>query len=242
MYSPANQENPPICARPSCNNTTSKYTRPKNGNIWKKYCCASCQVPVLKGTSKYSYSETAPKCLNPHCQNLTNQRTRKHTGWNIFCSTSCQNIFQGPVILSNSSKDKISITVSTLWDNRTTEERNLIFQKSKKNSYLNKEYILPSGRIIQLRGHEPKAMDELLKIYNEKDILTQNDLMPIISYIKPNGRKAKYFPDIYIPTDNLIIEVKSLWTYSGTPEHLTINLLKEQATIAAGYKFKFNIY
>ena len=63
-----------------------------------------------------------------------------------------------------------------------------------------------------------------------------------ISYIKPNGRPAKYYPDIYIPKDNLIIEVKSKWTYSGKPEWLETNLLKQQATIVAGYNFKFLIY
>jgi len=43
---------------------------------------------------------------------------------------------------------------------------------------------------------------------------------------------------MYIEKDNLIIEVKSLWTYNKYKE---INLLKQKACIEAGYNFKFMI-
>ena len=45
-----------------------------------------------------------------------------------------------------------------------------------------------------------------------------------------------YHPDIYIPTDNLLIEVKSWWTLR---ENYEINRLKQLAALAAGYRFQF---
>ena len=242
MSSPANQENPPNCSRPSCPNTTSKYTRPKNSNIWKKYCCATCQVPTLKGTSKYSYPNIAPKCLNPVCSSLTTRRTRKHTVWNKFFSTSCQNYTQGPTILSTEAKSKISNTVSDIWKNRTDLERDSIFSNSRSTGFKRKEFIFPSGKIIYVLGNEPVALHNLLKTYNESEIIAGNELKLALSYTNIDNRKSRYYPDIYIPKDNLIIEVKSKWTYSGKPEWLQTNLLKQQACLDAGYNFRFIIY
>ena len=48
-------------------------------------------------------------------------------------------------------------------------------------------------------------------------------------------KKHRYFPDFYIPKDNLIIEVKSTFTYN---KELEKNLLKEQCVKDAGFKYK----
>jgi hypothetical protein len=237
-----NQSNPPKCKREECNHLVSKLNRKKNGRIWKTYCCATCQVPTLKGSSKYSYPNSEPKCLNSACQNLTKRRSRKHEGWNKYCSTTCQNITQGPPILSDISKAKISKTVSDIWDVRTDEERLQIFKSSQASQRKKKEYKFASGKIIFVMGNEILALNELLKTYLESDIIAGSDLSLIIKYQKPNGKNGKYYPDIYIPKDNLIIEVKSKWTYRGRPEWLESNRLKQQACLDAGYNFKFMIY
>ena len=57
-----------------------------------------------------------------------------------------------------------------------------------------------------------------------------------------DNKKHRYYPDLYIPKDNLIIEVKSQWTYNSQQKWYNTNLLKRQACIAAGYKFKFMIF
>lgn len=82
---------------------------------------------------------------------------------------------------------------------------------SSMNIYKSKEYILPSGRKIKLQGYEPQALDILLKMYDESDIKVSRIEMPKIWYFK-NETMHKYYPDFYIPRDNLIIEVKSEWT------------------------------
>ena len=48
-----------------------------------------------------------------------------------------------------------------------------------------------------------------------------------------------YHPDIVIPKENRIIEVKSTWTYNGKPEFESKNKAKEKACSEAGWKFEF---
>lgn len=62
--------------------------------------------------------------------------------------------------------------------------------------------------------------------------------MPKISY-KLNQKEFKYYPDIYIKSENKIIEVKSSWTYE---KNLVKNILKALATMKLGYSFEFWIY
>ena len=56
------------------------------------------------------------------------------------------------------------------------------------------------------------------------------------------GIKRRYFPDIYIPKENLIIEVKCEWTYSGRDNYLEVNMAKKEAVLNMGIKFMFMIY
>jgi hypothetical protein len=56
--------------------------------------------------------------------------------------------------------------------------------------------------------------------------------------VDTSNKKHRYYPDFYIPKNNLIIEVKSSFTYKV---NLKINLLKEKATKKVGYKYKLFI-
>jgi len=53
------------------------------------------------------------------------------------------------------------------------------------------------------------------------------------------GDDHKYYPDIFIPNDNLIIEVKSPWTLA---KQRNINNKKKRATVKKGYNFMFMIF
>lgn len=103
-----------------------------------------------------------------------------------------------------------------------------------------KKYTMPSGKIVNVQGYEPKALDDLLQIYNENDIIIKRKDMPVLWYILPNEDTLhRYYPDIFIPKDNLIIEVKSEYTYK---QYITKNKAKEQSVITAGYNYKLLIY
>lgn len=113
-----------------------------------------------------------------------------------------------------------------------------ILEKIQKNSKKLKEYKMPSGKIIKIQGYEPWALDELLKIYNEEKIITSKVEVPKILY-NENNKKHLYFPDIYIPQENKIIEVKSTWTYK---KYLYNVNLKAKATRDMGYNYEIWCY
>lgn len=86
--------------------------------------------------------------------------------------------------------------------------------------YSFKKYKMPSGRTVSVQGYEDVALDELLKKYKESDIVTQSDGISkytgTIEY-DLNGTHV-YKPDIYIKSKNMIVEVKSDWTYKISKE------------------------
>jgi hypothetical protein len=111
-----------------------------------------------------------------------------------------------------------------------------LLKKIINNSYQKKLFIMPSGKQITLMGFEPGALQMLLNTqYTENDFDFDN--IPMIDYIFKNV-KRKYIPDFYIPKENLIIEVKSIFTYKL---HKLQNHFKRDATMAAGYNFEFLI-
>lgn len=69
--------------------------------------------------------------------------------------------------------------------------------------------------------------------YNENEIITIN--IPSIKYIFEQ-KERRYYADIWIPSENLIIEVKSEWTYK---KDLEKNLKKRDTCLELGYKFQF---
>ena len=108
-----------------------------------------------------------------------------------------------------------------------------------KNSYAYKEFILPSGKIVKLQGYEPIVLADLLKTYDENDIvISVKDIHNCIGKIHylHNNVKRSYYPDFYIKSTNTIIEVKSKYTFE---KHKEKNLLKEAACKSAGLNFLF---
>jgi hypothetical protein len=116
-----------------------------------------------------------------------------------------------------------------------------IFDKINKNSYYLKEYILPSGNIIKIQGYEYFALDELLQTenINEYDIITGCKNVPTIWYNDCNGKKHRHFVDIFIPSKNKCIEVKSTWTFEKQKD---IIFLKQNAGKQLGYLYEIWIY
>jgi len=51
-------------------------------------------------------------------------------------------------------------------------------------------------------------------------------------------KKHRYYPDFYIPSKNLIVEVKSKFTYEG---NIQTNLLKMKACLDSGFDYRFMI-
>jgi len=114
-----------------------------------------------------------------------------------------------------------------------------IAQKASNNSYQTKLYTLPSENIIKCQGYEHFALDELLKTVNEEHILNSKIDVPNIWYNDLNGKKRKHYVDIFIPSQNLCIEVKSEWTLKISNSNV---FLKQQAAKELGYKYEIWVY
>ena len=116
-----------------------------------------------------------------------------------------------------------------------------IYEKMNKTSYYIKEYILPSGNVINIQGYEHFALDELLQKenINENDIITGCKNVPTIWYNVESGKKHRHFVDIFIPSQNKCIEVKSTWTFKKQKE---IVLLKKIAAKELGYLYEIWVY
>ena len=108
----------------------------------------------------------------------------------------------------------------------------------KNSTPRNKKYILPSGKEVNIQGYENFALDILLQEFTEDEILNSRTDMPVITYKQKNINR-RYFPDIYIPKINKIIEVKSTWTYK---KFLIKNILKAIYTRKLGYDYEVWIF
>lgn len=114
-----------------------------------------------------------------------------------------------------------------------------ISEKASNNSYKSKSYTFPSGKIIKCQGYEPFAFRDLVNLkINETDIINKRTDVPEIWY-NYNNEEHRYYVDIYVPSQNKCIEVKSLYTFN---DNKTVNLLKKEAAEKMGYNFEFWIY
>jgi hypothetical protein len=113
----------------------------------------------------------------------------------------------------------------------------------QKANYQWKDYILPSGKSVQVQGYEPLALDILFETYSEDDVLIDldsiNQHVGKIWYTREDGSDHRYFPDIYIISEKKFIEVKSVYTYA---QHRLMNEAKRDVCIANGYGFEFWVF
>lgn len=94
------------------------------------------------------------------------------------------------------------------------------------------------GTEVNVQGNEPIILSELEKKgYTSKEVLTDVTDMPPLWYEYKN-KKRRYYPDIYIPKENLIIEVKSQYTLEKQFEK---NMMKFKAVKDAGFNFKLEV-
>ena len=114
-----------------------------------------------------------------------------------------------------------------------------VLTKQQKSCYKLKEYVMPSGKIVNYQGFEHFAIRELLNDnIDEEDIVTCKTKTPIVFYCD-NNKKRRHFIDIYVPSRNLCIEVKSQYTITVNYD---IILLKQQSTKDLGYDYEIWIY
>lgn len=111
-----------------------------------------------------------------------------------------------------------------------------VCERQQIAAFKRKDYTFSSGQIWQIQGDEGNIIDHLLSIGVKEEDISQD--APIITY-HFNNRNRKHFPDLFIPSKNLIIEVKSPFTFERERDK---NEAKRTAAIAAGYEYHFYIW
>jgi hypothetical protein len=115
-----------------------------------------------------------------------------------------------------------------------------IADKASKNAYKKKYYTYPSGKTIECQGYEPFAFADLLKEgLTEEQIINGVKNVPPIPYEDETNKHHVHYPDIYIPNENRLIEVKSTWTAKKKQDNI---YLKQQYAVKLGYKYEIWIY
>ena len=138
-------------------------------------------------------------------------------------------------------KEKIKQTNLAKYGVEYVSQDPTIMEKITKHMYKSKEYTFPSGNIIRIQGYEHYAINELLQneSFCEAKIITGCKNVPIIWYNDNNGKKRRHFVDIYIPSQNRCIEVKSTWTAKLHDGNI---MLKQNAAKELGYNYEIWIY
>ena len=187
-----------------------------------------------------------PSC--PVCSSKNDYQTSSNR-YNAHCSKTC--VQNDPLVreaTKQTSFDKYGswFTSTSEWSDKTiatnldkygTEnpmQNKEVQDRAWASQYRLKPVRLPSGKEIKLMGYEPQVLEHLFSSgYVEEDFVFSN--LPVFRY----NTHRYYFPDFYISGENLIIEVKSAWTYCSDIE---VTLQKKAAVIAAGYNYQLIVW
>jgi hypothetical protein len=143
-----------------------------------------------------------------------------------------ENIFQSEII-----KEKIKKTMIEKYGVENIIQNEKYFYQINFKSYAIKKY-KDSGLFYQ-------STYEFLFLEN----MERNDLLHLVknglrfNYLINEG-KHYYFSDFYIPKMNMIVEIKSSWTYDKNGKDLElmkINQIKKDSVISSGFRFNFLI-
>ena len=136
-------------------------------------------------------------------------------------------------------QDKIKITCLEKYGVEHPTQNLEIMEKISKNVYKQKNFKFPSGKEIKCQGYEPFALKELIQNIHEDDIKTGCKNVPTIWYNDESGKKHRHYVDIFIPSQNRCIEVKSTWTAKKKKDNI---FLKQNAGKEVGYKYEIWVY
>jgi hypothetical protein len=142
---------------------------------------------------------------------------------------------------SDICKTKFKETCLEKYGFENPQQNSEIAEKASANSYRKKTYIFPSGKEISCQGYEPFALDKLIKEDNisEDDIITGCKNVPTIWYDDEQSKKHRHYVDIFIPSQNRCIEVKSTWTAEKKKDNI---YLKQSAAKQLGYNYEIWIF
>lgn len=224
------------------NNMIAKYGVKHQMNIPETKC-------KMQTTCLYKYGANHP------LKNIDVQNKIKNTCLNKY---GVENIFQSEEFKAKSkitcfNKYNVEYAAQTKEFKEKCKKTNLkkygveyslqnkdIMNKLIKNSYKLKEFIMPSGKIVKCQGYEPYALKELINNnVIEDDIITGVKNVPEIWYYDQKLKKHRHYVDIFIPSQNKCIEVKSIWTLNKENNSI---FQKQLSAKLSGYLYEIWVY
>jgi hypothetical protein len=140
---------------------------------------------------------------------------------------------------SDEIKEKYKKTCLEKYGVEHPHQNEEIMEKSSKNAYKIKVFKFKSGKEIKCQGYEPFALTEINDCINETDIITGAKNVPKIWYCDNSDKKHRHYVDIYIPSKNKCVEVKSTWTLKKKKDNI---FLKQNAAKELGYEYEIWVY
>jgi hypothetical protein len=152
-------------------------------------------------------------------------------------ATFIQNYGVPYAIAAPEVREKIMATCLKRYNTKYPMQDPAVFDKCQKSGYRRKEVVRADGTKIYLQGYEPQAYKILCAKYAEDEIITINTQKPEIWWSDANEKSHRYYPDFFIPKDNLIVEIKSQRTFDVGVKEEKISRTTE-AVKALGYNFE----
>ena len=205
--------------------------------------------PLCKecGTEKTRHNIEDVKKLfeENNCKLLETEYVNNHTNMKYICECGKESVitytnFRRGQRCFECGRRKTEETLQKNYGVSHPAQSSVIQDKIEKSGKHWKEFEMPSGNIVKLQGYEGQAINDLLKNGIQEvqiDIHCKSIKKEFMYYF--NGMYRSYLPDIYIPTTNTIIEVKSQYIYN---KEKIQNINKAKCCVAQGYMFEFWIY
>lgn len=115
-----------------------------------------------------------------------------------------------------------------------------IFRLSQQSSFRRRTYTSPYGHVFHILGYEDLYLDELYAEHGNIEVFAGEDMrIPVINYwMTDDDTPRRYFPDIYVPSLNMVIEVKSEYYFEKEKD-----IVRTKAVYASKqYAFRIVIY
>lgn len=202
------------------------------------------KINFFKGKSKIKDINTINDIINHYKNNIGSTELSKT--YNVCEKTICNILRRNNIPIRNhqqqrefqnlpETKERIrNINIKKFGVGNPMQHPD-VFEKSNLNRFKYKTCIINKVTFDRLQGYEEQGIRYILEKYPD---ITIYDIkagrcqdLPKIKYQYDVERL--YFPDIYIPKLNLLVEVKCEYTFKDTIE---MNLAKQKASFDAGYK------
>lgn len=114
--------------------------------------------------------------------------------------------------------------------------------QARQQQYKRKVGTWPSGKEYTYQGFENMGINTLLSsgLTEDQIVISNPTVIPTITYFNPvKNKDCRYYPDIFIPHENRLIEIKSEYTMRAQKEE---NMAKQYASTISGFTHEIWVY